>query len=113
MNLLTRTEEMILLAVYRLGDNAYGTTIRAQIEELLGREFSVGAIYVPLDRLVQKGYLTTYQSDPTPARGGRSKRFYRVTADGLSALREVRALEETMWRDIPELGTISPSFTAT
>lgn len=107
MDLPTRTEEMILLAVHRLENDAYGITIRAQIEELLGRGFSVGAIYVPLDRLVQKGYLITSQGDPTPTRGGRSKRYYRLSTEGRVALQEVKTLENAMWRDLPDLGIAS------
>ena len=104
MELLTRIEEMILLAVHRLGNNAYGITIRAQIEDLLAHEVSVGAIYVPLDRLVQKGYLMTHQGDPTPARGGRSKRFYQLTAEGRTALSEVKTMQDMMWQGIADFG---------
>ena len=103
MNSLSKTEEMLLLAVYRLGENAYGTTVRAQIADLMRKPVSVGAIYIPLDRLSRKGLLTTYTSDPTPERGGRSKRFYRLTATGLEALRETRRLNDAMWSGITGL----------
>lgn len=103
MDILTRTEEMILLAVYRLGEEAYGVTIREQVAHVAGRDFSVGAIYVPLDRLESRGYLTSYMGDPTPERGGRSKRFFRLTSKGIDALNATRTLHETMWAGISQL----------
>lgn len=100
---LTRTEEMILLAVYHLRPDAYGITIRRYLEEMMAQKFSVGAIYVPLERLTEKGYLTTYQGEPTPERGGRSKRFYQVTAAGRAALKETQRLHKAMWANVVDL----------
>ena len=103
MTLLTRTEEMILLAVWHLDNNAYGVTIRHQhLSDVVGKRFSIGAIYVPLDRLTQKGYLATTHSDPTPERGGRSKRFYQLTQDGLQALQQSKAIHDTLWAGFPQ-----------
>lgn len=94
---LTRTEEIVLLTVYQLDDEAYGVTIRRQIETMVRKKFSVGAIYVPLDRLAQKGLLSSHVGEPTPERGGRSKRFYKITPDGISALKETKRLNDAMW----------------
>ena len=99
MEFLTRTEEILLLTVHQLGTEAYGVTIKARVEELLGKSVSVGAIYVPLDRLTKRGLLNTRQGDPSPERGGRSKKFYKLTRDGLEILRETRALNDSLWAD--------------
>ena len=86
-------EHMILLALLRLGDRAYGVTVRQEIQLRTDREVSIGAVYATLDRLEAKGYVKSRRGDPTPERGGRSKRFFRVTAKGVAALnRTQRAL---------------------
>ena len=103
MNLLSRTEELILLAVCHLGDDAYGITIRDYLEKSAGQKLSIGGIYVPLDRLVRKGFLKTRQGDPTPKRGGMSKRYYRITAKGVTALKETRRVNNLLWKKIPKL----------
>ena len=103
MHLLSRTEEFIMLAVWRLQDNAYGITIRQHLQEVAGLDYSVGGIYVPLDRLAGRGYLSVRRGDPTPQRGGMSKRFYRLTAKGAAALHDVRRLHTVMWKDLPAL----------
>ncbi|MDX1378500.1 MAG: helix-turn-helix transcriptional regulator, partial [Anaerolineales bacterium] len=82
MEFLTRIEEILLLAVHQLGSDAYGVTIKSQVEELLEKNISVGAVYVPLDRLVKRGYLTTWQGDPSPERGGRRKKYFKLTQEG-------------------------------
>ena len=102
MKLLTRAEELILLAAWRLGENAYCVPIRAQISEITGESWSLGSIYMPLDRLVKKGYLKSYLSESTPERGGRHKRIYKLTQEGLRALEKARSLEVRMWKGIPD-----------
>ena len=79
-------EHVVLLAVLRLDDQAYGVTVRREIELRIRREVSIGAIYATLDRLEAKGYVQSRAGAPTPERGGRSKRFFRVTAQGVSAV---------------------------
>lgn len=101
--LLTRTEELILLSVWRLQKEAYGLSIKKGLADLLGKEPSVGAVYVPLERMVKNGFLTTRESDPTDKRGGRRKRFYELTAKGRSALVAVRTVHEKAWAGISEL----------
>jgi DNA-binding PadR family transcriptional regulator len=86
-------EHIVVLALLRLADQAYGVTVRQEIEVRTGREVSIGAIYATLDRLETKGYVKSHLGDPTPERGGRSKRFFRVTAKGVAAVnRTHRAL---------------------
>jgi DNA-binding PadR family transcriptional regulator len=86
-------EHIIVLALLRLEDRAYGVTVRQEIERRTNREVSIGAIYATLDRLEAKGYVKSHLGDPTPERGGRSKRFFRVTAKGMTAVnRTHRAL---------------------
>ena len=103
MDILTRTEEIILLAVHRLGDNAYGVTIRQEVAQLVGKSYSVGAIYVPLDRMAERGWLTTNTGSPTAVRGGRAKRFYELTPEGKQALLDAKQFQEKLWSGIPEL----------
>ncbi|MGJ5820643.1 PadR family transcriptional regulator [Paludibaculum fermentans] len=79
-------EQVVLLAILRLQQNAYGVTIRAEIAACTGREPSPGAIYITLDRLEEKGLATSRFGEPTPQRGGRSKRYFTVTAVGVEAV---------------------------
>jgi PadR family transcriptional regulator PadR len=86
-------EHIVVLALLRLADRAYGVTVRKEIEVRTGREVSIGAIYATLDRLERKGYVKSHLGDPTPERGGKSKRFFHVTAKGVAAVnRTHRAL---------------------
>ena len=87
-------EHIVVLALLRLEDRAYGVTVRREIEFRTQREVSIGAVYATLDRLETKGYVKSHHGDPTPERGGRSKRFFRVTAKGMAAVnRTQRALQ--------------------
>src|SRR5450631_4264023 len=87
-------EHIIVLALLRLGDRAYGVTVRQEIEFRIKREVSIGAVYATLDRLEAKGYVKSHFGEPTPERGGRSKRFFRVTTKGVAAVnRTQRALQ--------------------
>ena len=102
MKLLTRAEELILLAVWKLKNNAYCIPIREQLSAITRENWSLGSIYMPLDRLVKKGYLDSYLSESTPERGGRHKRIYKLTDEGKKALLLVRQVQAKMWRDVPE-----------
>jgi len=87
-------EHIVILALLRLGDRAYGVTVRQEIEARAKREASIGAIYATLDRLEAKGYVKSRLGEPTSERGGRSKRFFQVTAKGMTAVnRTHRTLE--------------------
>lgn len=80
-------EQMVLIALIRLGANAYGMTVRREIEERTGRTISIGAVYATLERLEAKGFVSSFTGEPTAERGGRSKRFFRIESHGERALR--------------------------
>ncbi len=100
MKLLTRQEEIVLLAIWRLKDNAYGVTIRELISEITGKYWSVGSIYVPLDKLTERGYVQPRQGEATKKRGGKSKKFYQILPEGIEALSEMRRLSEAFWNGL-------------
>jgi len=79
-------EQVVLLAILRLDDNAYGVTIRGEILRCAERAPAPGALYTTLDRLEEKGLLSSRMGDPTPQRGGRAKRYFQVTANGVAAI---------------------------
>lgn len=87
MSAIGELETLILLATLRLGEGAYGVSIRDEIEARTGRRLTRGAIYTALRRLEAKGFLATRLGEPTPERGGRAKRFLRVTGAGMAELR--------------------------
>jgi PadR family transcriptional regulator PadR len=90
-------EELVLLAVRRLGEEADGGRVREELTELAGRTVSVSTIYVTLMRLEEKGYARSWKGEPTATRGGKAKRLYALTPEGLEALEQVRAVRERMW----------------
>ena len=89
-------EELVLLALVRLRENAYGVTIRREIVNRTGRDYSFGAIYTTLDRLEAKEYISSRVGDPTPERGGRAKRYFEIKAPGARALNEARVAANRM-----------------
>ena len=93
-------EQLLLFAVVRLGDEAYGARIRAAIEQRTGRTVSPGAIYTALDRLEQRGLVTSSLGDPTPQRGGKRKRYYKVEPLGAELLRRSHAALSRMARGL-------------
>jgi DNA-binding PadR family transcriptional regulator len=96
-------ELMILLAVIHLGNEAYGVPISRELEAHRGRDVSVGSVYAALERLEAKGLITSFLGDPTPERGGKAKRFFRVTREGLRQVHETRRVLSKLWRTLPEL----------
>jgi len=96
-------EQIVLLAILRLGEQAYGVPIRQEIERRTGRALTVGALYRTLDRLEDKGYVASAFSDPTPERGGRSKRYFKVKPTGLRCLRASREALTAMWDGLERL----------
>jgi DNA-binding PadR family transcriptional regulator len=101
-------EQMVLLGVLHLEDGAYAVTIRRELEHRSGKRVSRGALYTVLERLESKGYLTSHMGSPTPERGGRPKRFYRVTPTGLKALKSSKDTMVKLWRGLESvLGKIS------
>jgi DNA-binding PadR family transcriptional regulator len=97
-------EELILLSVWKLQGDAYGLEIRKYLSDLLDTSLSVGAVYTPLRRLKKRGYLTSWDSEPTDERGGRSKRFYKLSSKGVQALQNVKMVQEQAWNNLPDLG---------
>ena len=96
-------ELMVMLAVIRLGDDAYGVPVSKLIEESTGREVLVGSVYAALERLEDKGFVASQLGDPTPERGGRARRYFRLTEKGLSQVRHTRSALVKLWRGIPAL----------
>jgi PadR family transcriptional regulator, regulatory protein PadR len=98
-------EHIVLLAVLRLGDNGYGIMVRREIETATGRDLSIGAIYATLARLESKGFIQSFTGEPTAERGGRAKRYFRVTADGKSTLRNTHDVIHKMSAGLKGLRT--------
>jgi PadR family transcriptional regulator PadR len=90
-------EQSVLLAIVHLKDDAYGVTIRREIEARTGRSIAVGALYTALDRLERKGYVRSAASEPTARRGGRSKRHFTLLAAGAAALQRSHDTMRRMW----------------
>jgi PadR family transcriptional regulator, regulatory protein PadR len=101
LKLLTRSEEFVLLSVWRLQADAYSLSIQEEISNLTGYSWSLGSIFTPLERLQRKRLLTSTLSDSTPERGGRKKRIYHLTLEGQKALEHVRTVEAAMWAGLP------------
>jgi PadR family transcriptional regulator PadR len=99
MILLSRSEEIVLLAIWKLKDNAYGVTIREQVSADTGHEWSFGAIYKPLKALLHRDYVKKSSSEPCAERGGRSKYMYCLTPSGEEALKEIRKIYKAIWTD--------------
>jgi DNA-binding PadR family transcriptional regulator len=93
-------EHMVLLAIMRLGDDAYAVPVREEIVRCTGRDVSRGSIYITLDRLETKGYLRSRLADPTPERGGRAKRYYVLRPRAIDALKESRRALVALWRGL-------------
>jgi PadR family transcriptional regulator PadR len=98
---LGEMELMVLLALIRLGEEAYGVPISKELLAVAGREVALGSVYAALDRLTQKGFVVSALGDPTPERGGRAKRYFRVTAHGLRTVEMTRTALTSLWSGIP------------
>jgi PadR family transcriptional regulator, regulatory protein PadR len=98
-----------LLAVVRLGDEAYGLAVRQDLVERSGKDHSVGAIYTTLQRLEDKGLLTSRASEPLPVRGGRSRRHFRVTGAGARAIKEAERQSASMWAGVGTPSRLRPA----
>lgn len=104
---LGQLEEILLIAIMRLRTNAYGVSIQRTVEEVGGRSTSLGAIYTTLERLEQKGYVSSYEGEATPQRGGRPKRYFKVEAPGLRALNDANSTRSQLMQGV-DLG-LQPS----
>ena len=106
---LGELEQVVMLAVARLGSGAYGVAVRNEIEERGGRTMSLGSVYSTLYRLEEKGYLRSSRGEPTAERGGRAKRVFEMEAPGVAALQRTRRMLERMWEGAEPALRLSPS----
>jgi DNA-binding PadR family transcriptional regulator len=96
-------ELMVMRALIRLGDNAYGVPISEELEKRTGRDVAIGSVYAALERLQDKGFVGSELGEPTPERGGCAKRYCRVSARGLKEVRETQRSLVKLWQGLPEL----------
>ena len=100
---LGQFELMVLLAVMRLGEDAYGVTIADELEEQTGREVVIANVYATLERLQDRGFVNSSLGDATPERGGRAKRYFRITGSGVREVRDARQSLMSLWDGLPQL----------
>ena len=105
-DLLTDFELMILLAILRIGKSAYGVPIASEIEKTGGRRVVVAAVYAALERLENHGLVSSTIGEPTPERGGRAKRFFEVTPQGVRAVKETQRALVALWEGVPQLKSV-------
>lgn len=103
MNFLSRIEEILLLAIWKLGDNAYGISIREQVEKDTGIEWMAGAIYAPLKRLKKNGYVKTIGAEGSTTIGGRPRIYYRLSSLGSKKLVSLQEVNKSVWLGVPDL----------
>jgi DNA-binding PadR family transcriptional regulator len=105
-------EQVVLLALLRLGHDAYGAAIRQLLHEQVNRNVAIGALYLTLERLEKKGMVNSTLGESTPERGGRAKRYFEVTAKGQKSLCRSRDVFNTMWQgvSIEQSGTIEVGY---
>jgi DNA-binding PadR family transcriptional regulator len=101
MRLISRLEEIILLSIWRLQENAYGITILDEVAKATGKAWLTGSIYASLGRLLKRKLVESYEGEPTPERGGRRKVLYKLTPLGQQALIEVRKVNSAIWAEVP------------
>ena len=93
-------EQLVMLAVLRLGNEAYGMTVRRELEATARRGVTIGSVYGTLERLEEKGLMSSWRGDPDPVRGGRSRRYFRVEREGEMALAVARDMMGRMWKGV-------------
>lgn len=98
--LLGSLEELVLLALARTGEDAYGMVVRRELQEATGRDVSIGAVYSTLDRMGTKGWVHSWEADPSDARRSRARRYFRLTPEGVEELRKARALRRSLARGV-------------
>ena len=100
---LTLNEQILLLSILRLEDEAYGVKLREMVCEYTGKDVAFGTLYNNLDQLIKKGYAVSFKGEPTAVRGGKAKVYYQITKAGMQALQAAKELQERLWDGIPEL----------
>ena len=103
MKYLTRQEELVLLSVFRLKENAYLISIQDHLNHFTGKDWSISSVYIPLSRLEKRNYLKATIGEASEKRGGKAIKYYQITRAGINALAELEAIHETMWRDVKGL----------
>ena len=98
MKVLTRAEEILILSILRLKDNAFALTILKEIQQRTGKRLTIGSLWVSLDSLYKQGYINKKLAEETPAKGGRKKVFYSLTPAGVKALRNTREFQKSLWK---------------
>jgi PadR family transcriptional regulator PadR len=100
---LSEFELILLLTILRLDDDAYGVPLSRELSQLRGKDVSVGSVYAALDRLELKGLITSSLGESSPERGGRAKRYFRVTEEGLLCVQETRRVLTKLWNALPSI----------
>ncbi len=100
MKELSKAEEVFLITIYHLKDNAYGVSICEKIHDLTGKLYTYGTLYKILDQLVRRGYVTKMEGEPTKERGGRRKLFYSMTPNGIQSLKNSHSAQISLWQGI-------------
>lgn len=103
MKILSRAEELILLSIWKLQDDAYCVPILQEAQKCTGKNWTLSGIYIPLGRLEKRGYVESYFGEPTSERGGKRKRYYKITREGFMALKKVKEVEKSMWAELSEM----------
>ncbi|MFA8344106.1 MAG: PadR family transcriptional regulator [Rhodothermaceae bacterium] len=96
MKFLSRSEELVLMMISKVEGDVYGVLLKEHLEKVTGKYWSIGSVYVPLDRLESKGFVKSYTGEASSKRGGRSKRLYEITDEGRQQLTEAQSLYEKM-----------------
>ena len=107
---LGELEEIILLIVASLRDQAYGIMIQEEVERQCDRKISISSVHNVLHRLEEKGFLKSNYSDPTPERGGKRKLIFNLTASGQRAMEDAKSLRDKLWSNVPAVINIHPSY---
>jgi DNA-binding PadR family transcriptional regulator len=102
---LTRNEELILLSIWKLQNDAYGVTIRENLREITGKTLNYGSLYNTLYLLLRKGLVVSAESEPLSKKGGRRKILYSLSQDGKTALQETQRIQKLAWNDVPDLAS--------
>lgn len=102
MKELSKAEEMVLLAIWRIGEDAYGVSIRKQIKVDIGKDYTYGTLYGLLRQLAFKRCVRKRLGEPSPEKGGRRKTFFELTPEGIQALKEAISLHRRLWKDLNE-----------
>jgi DNA-binding PadR family transcriptional regulator len=98
----SKAEEMVLLAIWRLGEEAYGVSVRRQIRKDTGKDYTYGTLYGILRQMGHKGYIQKIKGNPLPKKGGRGKTYFKLTPTGVKAIKDAIVLHNRMWKDVDE-----------